>query len=132
MLLAFAILAWIGGSDTERILYWSAPIVYILIGKSLEKRVPFPAQIWVLLVGITILSERIVFILSEKESAPSIWPPFITLLSNKAQIIELFTASMPNIINFILLFQYTAIAVALGYLISKLPTRRVAEFSQEI
>jgi hypothetical protein len=36
MLLGFAVLGWIGGTDTERILFWSAPIVLVLIGTSLS------------------------------------------------------------------------------------------------
>jgi hypothetical protein len=36
LLVACAALAWLGGSDTERILYWSMPVVYLLMGVALE------------------------------------------------------------------------------------------------
>lgn len=32
LLVAIASLAWVGGSDTERILWWAAPIVFVLVG----------------------------------------------------------------------------------------------------
>ena len=31
-----ALLAWMGGTDTERIFYWACPVVYLLIGYSVE------------------------------------------------------------------------------------------------
>jgi hypothetical protein len=33
-----AFLAWLGGTDTERLLYGSMPVVYMLIGKAMEER----------------------------------------------------------------------------------------------
>lgn len=36
LLAATAALAYVGGSDTERFLFWSAPIVYALIGRAIE------------------------------------------------------------------------------------------------
>lgn len=37
MLVCVLVLAWIGGSDTERFLMWGAPIVLVLIGKAAER-----------------------------------------------------------------------------------------------
>ncbi len=35
-LVAFAVLGQIGGTDTERILYWTMPVVFVLAGQALE------------------------------------------------------------------------------------------------
>jgi hypothetical protein len=36
-LLSCAVLAFIGGSDTERFVFWSMPIVYMLLGRAVER-----------------------------------------------------------------------------------------------
>ncbi len=33
-LLACAVLGWVGGQDTERYVFWAAPVVYVLIGRA--------------------------------------------------------------------------------------------------
>lgn len=35
-----AVLALVGGSDTERFLFWAMPVVYLLIGRAVERRLP--------------------------------------------------------------------------------------------
>ncbi|MCG8557034.1 MAG: hypothetical protein MJD61_17375 [Proteobacteria bacterium] len=39
-LAAVSLLSWIGGSDTERLLFWAAPIVFVMIGRELERNPP--------------------------------------------------------------------------------------------
>lgn len=36
LVLGFGVLSWIGGADTERILFWTAPVMYVAMARSLE------------------------------------------------------------------------------------------------
>ncbi len=58
-LLGVGMLAYIGGSDTERFLYWSAPVIYLLVGMSVERLRPLAATAWwALLVASQTISQR--------------------------------------------------------------------------
>ena len=52
---AFAVLALIGGTDTERLLYWSMPVVYVLIGRTLEEQRADLLRPWWLPAGFIVL-----------------------------------------------------------------------------
>jgi hypothetical protein len=57
------VLSYIGGHDTERYLFWSMPVIYLLIARSLERHRALllaPAIIVVLLVA-QVLSQRVLW-----------------------------------------------------------------------
>ena len=56
-------LAYVGGHDTERYLFWSMPVVYLLIAQSLERHQPLVAApaIAVLLIAGQVLSQRVLW-----------------------------------------------------------------------
>lgn len=61
MPLAFVVLSYIGGHDTERYLFWAMPVVYLLIAQSLERHralVSAPLIAGLLIVSQT-LSQRV-------------------------------------------------------------------------
>ena len=63
-LLAGAIaLAYIGGSDTERLLFWSAPVVYALIGHSLQAhpRLRSARALVIVLAAAQVISSRLLW-----------------------------------------------------------------------
>lgn len=63
MPLAFVVLSYIGGHDTERYLFWAMPIVYLLIAQSIERHralVSAPVVAGLLLVG-QVLSQRVLW-----------------------------------------------------------------------
>ena len=54
----FLVLGWVGGSDTERIVYWAMPIVYALIGAILEVHA-LPKSFLIALAILQLLSHRV-------------------------------------------------------------------------
>jgi hypothetical protein len=60
-LVACAVLAYIGGHDTERYLIWSAPVVYVLLGRSIVRHRTALASIGLMtvLVCAQLVSERV-------------------------------------------------------------------------
>jgi hypothetical protein len=58
-----ALLSFVGGTDTERILFWALPIVYVLAGRSLERNWPAiaSAPILVVLAVAQVVSERLLW-----------------------------------------------------------------------
>jgi hypothetical protein len=54
---ATAVLAWIGGADTERFLCWVMPVVYVLVGTSLERH--WDALTWRPLAIALVLSQAV-------------------------------------------------------------------------
>jgi hypothetical protein len=54
----FLVLGWVGGSDTERIVYWAMPIVYALLGVILEKHA-LPRSFLAVLAVLQLLSHRV-------------------------------------------------------------------------
>ena len=54
----FLVLGWVGGSDTERIVYWAMPIVYALFGAILEVHA-LPKGFLVVLATLQLLSHRV-------------------------------------------------------------------------
>ena len=80
--LAVAVLGDIGGTDTERLLFWSMPVVYVLVGRSLERYVPvLGAGALATLAGAQLLASRAVFwpIPDYPADLPHVWPLFTPL-----------------------------------------------------
>jgi len=73
-LLAFlgmcAVLAFFGGSDTERFLFWAMPVIYLLIGRACERRfaVIGSAAIGAALLVVQALSARIFWTIPDPAS----------------------------------------------------------------
>src|SRR5262249_13799960 len=49
-LVACAVLAYVGGHDTERYLLWAAPVVYVLVGLALERHRAALSSAWLIAV----------------------------------------------------------------------------------
>lgn len=59
-LVACAVLAYVGGHDTERYLIWAAPVVYILVGRAiLHHRQALGGALLAVLVAAQMVSERV-------------------------------------------------------------------------
>ena len=60
---ACAVLGYIGGTDTERLLYWSMPVTFVLLGKAIEDRAAELASIALTSVFVAgqVLSSRILW-----------------------------------------------------------------------
>ncbi|MFA6223182.1 MAG: hypothetical protein WC647_12785 [Desulfomonilaceae bacterium] len=113
-LLQFAVLAWIGGTDTERILFWGVPIVYLLVGKSIEdnavlaKLIPFGLTI--LIVG-QLISERVLWTIPDYPNEFSTPFPILTILSNNFQYLDLYSFHGSRAIHAISFIEYILLGV---------------------
>jgi len=53
-LVAFAVVGWFLGSDSERLTFWTLPVVAILVGRIAEER-PYLLRSWTLLATVVVL-----------------------------------------------------------------------------
>jgi len=111
----FAALGWIGGSDTERILYWSMPVVYLLIGRSMEDNLDL-LRSWALvavLVVSQLLSQRVVWTLPDYPSDYATPWPILSIPSSRFQLLDLWTMSGDRVIETISLAEYSLLCALL-------------------
>jgi hypothetical protein len=113
-LLGFAVLGWIGGTDTERILFWSAPVVYLLIGKAMEDNQvlvrSFP--VIALLVVAQCMSMRIFWMIPDYPNDFRTPFPILTLLSSFCQYLDLYSYHGSRIIQAISFSEYVLLSLA--------------------
>jgi hypothetical protein len=110
MLVFVVILAWIGGTDTERFLLWGSPIVLVLIGKAAEtidwRSVRAPAVL--LLAGQAINGRWFVttpdHVLNE---VPRHWPLLTPLFAERSAL--LFSETPDRMMSAVALAQYTVL-----------------------
>jgi hypothetical protein len=93
---ACAIFGYIGGTDTERLLYWSVPVTYVLLGRAMESH--RPALSWVPLVLILatgqILSARLLFTTPDYDPnrpVPAHTFPVLTPFGSNVPFLDLFS-----------------------------------------
>lgn len=69
----FLLLGWVGGSDTERIVYWAMPVVYALFGVILETHA-LPKSFLLALAALQLLSHRVFMTLPDFPGPyPELW-----------------------------------------------------------
>jgi hypothetical protein len=61
LLALFVVLAYVGGTDTERLLFWAMPVVYLLIAQSIERHyaVVSTAAVAAVVIAGQVLAERV-------------------------------------------------------------------------
>lgn len=70
-LASFAVLGWVGGTDTERILYWAMPVVYVLVGRSLQRISKLiSVRLFLVLVLAQLISQRVFVTIADPAVAP--------------------------------------------------------------
>ena len=113
-LAGMALLAWIGGSDTERFLYWATPIVFVLIGRAFEGHVEVfraPALLALLAVSQAI-SQRIFWTTPDFGPGPHLIP-VLTSLSGEVAYKDLVSFHGERWIKAVSLAEYLALAMVL-------------------
>ena len=115
MLIVFLVLGWVGGSDTERIVYWAMPIVYALFGVILEKHaLPKSFCIFcIVLVALQLLSHRIFWTLPDFPSSAHSPLPLFTPPTNACQYPDLWSFQASRTVQVIALTEYLLITAAL-------------------
>jgi hypothetical protein len=115
LLLGSAVLAWIGGSDTERILYWSMPVVYVLIGKALQGTptsvlsLPFI----VALAGLQAISQRIFWPIPDFPNQYAHKLPILTPIGKEFPSLDLYAYHGDRFIESVSLLQYALCAACI-------------------
>jgi hypothetical protein len=114
-LMVLLLLAWFGGGDTDRLLYWSAPIVLVLVGKSIESvewaQLKGPLA---LVVAAQMLSERVLLTTPDSWSnAPRAWP---LLTPVRAQWNRLLMSMTPDVkMGMLAICEYLALTATLAW-----------------
>ena len=129
-LLVFTVLADMGGTDTERFLYWTMPVVYLLIGRALEEaRSSWPVWLLTALAGTQLVADRAVFwpaIPEYPNLVAHAWPVF-TPFGRNIPFDDLYTDTAPRLLSFVSLVEYLAFGAALGiYLLLRRQPMRLA------
>lgn len=108
LLLGYAVLAWVGGSDTERIVYWSMPVVYILIGKAIHNKAVLLRYIPFILIlsCLPVISQRILWVIPDY---PNKFPhklPLLTPMGEEFLMLDLYPYHGNNLVELASLLQY--------------------------
>jgi hypothetical protein len=93
--LALVALAWVGGTDTERFLYWGMPVFYVLLGRAIDDHAAWLRKSPILLLALIVtqlLSQR--FLLSTPDFNALAEPqltPLLTVLGTDTSFEHLHT-----------------------------------------
>lgn len=121
LLLLILILAYIGGTDTERIFFMSSfPIVFILIGISIEQLLQSSQRWWlVALLLIQTIAYRFYWFTPDSIATTDKKPyPFFTLIGSNFEYLDLYTAFGSSVLNTFLLVEYTGLFILIGWIIN--------------
>lgn len=114
-LAAFAAIGWIGGTDTERLLSWATPFVYVLTGIAIENNLALLRSnlfALVLLVG-QFISQRIFWITPDFPNPyPSIMP-ILTPPANTVPYFDLFSEFSERSVRTAAVLEYLVLALGL-------------------
>jgi hypothetical protein len=118
MLFSLLVLAWIGGSDTERILFWSIPVVLVLVGRAAVSlgRALVGAPL-VILTAAQLMTLRAFWLTPEFTNRAEPPTPVFTVLSDNFRYFDLFSYhGRPHVIEIQLLEQLLFGAVLLFWI----------------
>ena len=118
-LLIIVFISIAGGSDTERLIMWSIPVIYILIGNTIAKHQNvFKSPIILITLLLTqIISIRAFLLIPDYPDNNSFQIPFLTPISNHFPLFNLWTIHGDEKILLISFAQYVTLALFLSYYI---------------
>ena len=114
-IILFTLLAYIGGSDTERILFWSMPAMLVLFGmwfEHTERSVGMRVFIGVVLL-LQLISERAFWNTPDLNYTVERSRIFLTSLSSTAYYLNLFSFHAPRAVSALMLIEYAVVTLAL-------------------
>jgi len=117
----FALMGYVGGTDTERLLYWSMPVVFVLIGKIAEdNHAILRSSPLVLFLGVCQLISSRAFLLTPDytHGIVSHSIPFFTPLWN-AYFMDLYSFHGTPKVMWISLLEYLAFAGILCFWLAR-------------
>lgn len=113
LLFVFTVLGYVGGTDTERILYMSTfPIVFVFIGLGIEKMYNSEQRWWLwILLLINTLPARVFWYIPNTPSVTNNTPyPIFTLLGTDFQYLYLYSHHGNWLLNLLLLIEFLILA----------------------
>jgi hypothetical protein len=121
-LLVMALLGQIGGTDTERFLFWGMPVVYVLIGKAIESkgRVMASWGLVALMVAGQAVSQRLFWTIPDSigyRDQPALYPsmmPLLTPWSSHVPFYDLFSYGSSPQVQLVSLAQYLVLTIVLA------------------
>ncbi|MCE5241340.1 hypothetical protein LLH23_22985 [bacterium] len=110
-LVAFAVLGWIGGTDTERILYWSMPVVYVLVGLAVQDWGTLRGSVpLVVLLGLAQgLAQRLLWLIPDFPTDLPHRLPIHTPPGSQVPYFDLYSVHGDKLVEVIALAQYMAL-----------------------
>jgi len=114
MMIAVAVLAWVGGSDTERFLLWGAPLVLAIVGIAAAE-IDWRGSVapLILLGAGQILNGRWFLVTPYfTESAPRTWPVLTVLDAHRLE--DLVSLTPDRVVAAVAFAQYLALACGLA------------------
>jgi hypothetical protein len=121
-LLCFMVLAWVGGSDTERLLFWGMPVVYLLIGMLIQEKMAilkYHGFVGCLLLS-QFVSQRIFWNIPDYPNRYPTPIPILTVLSSRFQYFDLWSYHGSHMIQTVSLLQYIFLSAFLIVWLRKL------------
>jgi hypothetical protein len=111
-----AVAGWVGGTDTERLLYWSFPVVYAVIGVVIARNVGVLASVpLVLLFAATqVVAQRLMWILPDYPNPYKRAFMFLTPFGNEFNHLNLYSWHSPRAVSGLMLAEYLGLALVLG------------------
>ena len=108
LLVGYAVLGWIGGSDTERLIYWSMPVVYILIGQAIYnmRKLLFSVPLMLTLFGLQTISQRVFWNIPDYPNNFSHKLPILTPIGEQFPYMDLMAFHGNRMIGLISFLQY--------------------------
>jgi len=107
-LLGMMLIGWIGGSDTERFLYWAMPVIYLLIGLFIQENKSLLKSPWLILVlgASTIFSQRLFWTVADYPNQFKTPIPVFSILSDRFQYLDLWSFFAQRTVQVVSLVEY--------------------------
>jgi hypothetical protein len=114
-LVGMMVIGWVGGSDTERFLYWAMPVVYLLIGLFIQENKDRLNSPWLILILVvsTIFSQRFFWTVPDFPNNFPTPTPILSILSNRFQYLDLWSFFAERSIQAISFLQYLLLSAVL-------------------
>ena len=114
-ILGFSVLAWVGGSDTDRILYWSMPVVYVLTGKAIERQHALLRSVPILatLTILQAISQRMFWATPDFPNPFSHKVPFLTHIGRECPMLDLYSYHAHQLVQSVSLLQYALCTIVI-------------------
>jgi hypothetical protein len=108
-------LAYVGGHDTERYLYMTLPVIYVMIGQAIadNRAVLRSRPLIVLLCATQLISQRIFWTIPDYPNDYRTPLPVLTVLSSKFQYLDLFSVHSARGIGAVAVAEYVLLTAVL-------------------